>query len=58
MVNGVPFWLGCEEYVGACSAAAKPDADALYSQAKSDGLNAYVTDQSAAQQGPCFWADF
>ncbi len=58
IVNGVPFWLGCEEYVGACSAAAKPEADALYAQAGGDGLNAYVTDQSAAQQGPCFWSDF
>ncbi len=57
-VNGVPFWIGCEEYVGACSAAAKPEADALYAQAKADGLNAYVTDESAAQQGPCFWGDF
>jgi cysteinyl-tRNA synthetase len=57
-VNGYPFWLACEEYVGDCSAAAKPEADALYAQAKADGLSAYVTDASASQQGPCFWADF
>lgn len=57
-VNGLPFWIGCEEYVGECSAAAKADADALYAQAAADGLNAYVTDASASQQGPCFWSDF
>lgn len=58
VVNGYPFWLGCEEYVGTCSAADKPEADALYAEATADGINAYVTDASAAQQGPCFWSDF
>ncbi|MFO0591628.1 MAG: endo alpha-1,4 polygalactosaminidase [Polyangiaceae bacterium] len=57
-VNGVPFWIACEEYVGSCSAADKSAADALYAQATADGLNAYVTDASASQQGPCFWSDF
>lgn len=55
MVNGRPFWLACEEYVGACDAAAKPAADALYAQAAADGLNAYVTDESGSQIEPCFW---
>ena len=34
------------------------DTDALYSMAAADGLSAYVTDESASQQGPCFWEDF
>ena len=57
-VNGRPFWLGAEDYVGACSTAAKPAADAIYAQAKADGLNEYVTDASAMQIAPCFWGDF
>lgn len=55
MVNGVPFWIGVEEYVGACAPANKPAADALYAQAMADGLNAYVTDESGMQLAPCFW---
>jgi cysteinyl-tRNA synthetase len=58
MVNGRPFWLAAEDYVGACSAADKPAADAIYAQAMTDGLNEYVTDASAMQLGPCFWGDF
>ncbi|APR87849.1 hypothetical protein A7982_13198 [Minicystis rosea] len=58
MVGTRPFWLACEEYVGACAAAQKPDADDLYAKATSDGLNAYVTDESGMQIGPCFWGDF
>lgn len=57
MVNGRPFWLACEEYVGACAAAQKSEADAIYAQADTDGLNAYVTDDSGMQIAPCFWAD-
>jgi len=57
-VNGRPFWLATEDYVGACSAARKPDADAIYAEAMADGLSAYVTDDSGSQQGPCFWSDF
>jgi cysteinyl-tRNA synthetase len=57
-VSGNPFWIACEEYVGACSAAAKSDADAIYAMAAADGLSAYVTDESGKQQGPCFWSDF
>jgi cysteinyl-tRNA synthetase len=57
-VNGSPFWLACEEYVGACSAAAKPEADGLYAQAAADELNAYVTDDSGMQITPCYWSDF
>jgi cysteinyl-tRNA synthetase len=56
-VNGFAFWTACEEYVGACSAAAKPAADALYAEAEADGLSAYVTDESGQQQGPCYWDD-
>jgi cysteinyl-tRNA synthetase, unknown class len=55
MVNGRPFWLAAEDYVGACAPASKPEADAIYAQAKADGLNEYVTDASAMQTGPCFW---
>jgi cysteinyl-tRNA synthetase len=57
-VNGYPFWIAGEDYVGACDAASKPAADAIYAQAKTDGLNEYVTDASAAQQSPWFWSDF
>lgn len=57
-VAGRPFWLACEEYVGACDAASKPDAEALYAKAAADGLSAYVTDESGSQITPCFWADF
>jgi cysteinyl-tRNA synthetase len=57
-VAGNPFWLACEEYVGACDAADKSAANALYAQAMADGLNAYVTDASAMQTAPCFWSDF
>jgi cysteinyl-tRNA synthetase len=57
-VSGVPFWLATEEYVGACSAADKPAATAIYQQALADGLNTYVTDASGQQSAPCFWSDF
>ena len=56
-VNGSPLWLAVEEYVGACDAASKPDADALYAKAAKDGFHAYVTDGSGAQQAPCVWSD-
>jgi cysteinyl-tRNA synthetase len=56
-VAGQPFWLGVEDYVGACSTAKKPAADALYAKAKTDGLNEYVTDDSGKQLAPCFWSD-
>jgi cysteinyl-tRNA synthetase len=56
-VNGRPFWLACEEYVGSCSSADKSAAAALAAQAQADGLSAYVTDESGAQTAPCFWGD-
>jgi cysteinyl-tRNA synthetase len=56
-VNGRPLWLACEEYVGACDADSKPEADALAAQAEADGLHPYVTDASGAQQAPCVWSD-
>ena len=55
--GGQPFWVGVEEYVGSCSAAAKGAANGLYARAAADGLNAYVTDDCGAQQAPCFWSD-
>jgi cysteinyl-tRNA synthetase len=54
-VNGHPFWLACEEYVGSCDAASKAEANALAKQAEADGLSPYVTDASGAQQAPCVW---
>jgi cysteinyl-tRNA synthetase len=54
-VNGHPFWLAVEEYVGACSSAKKADADMIAAKAKADGLSAYVTDESGSQNAPCFW---
>ena len=56
-VNGRPFWIGTEDYVGACARAQRAQADAIYARALTDGFNAYVTDQSGAQQAPCFWGD-
>jgi cysteinyl-tRNA synthetase len=54
-VNGHPFWLAAEDYVGACSAGSQPEAAAIEASAKADGLSSYVTDASAAQTAPCFW---
>ncbi len=54
-VNGFPFWLGVEEYVGKCDSAHKSEALSLYNKATSDGFNAYVTDESSVQQSPCYW---
>lgn len=58
MVNGRPFWLGTEDYVGGCDAASKNAANAIYAKAMADGFNEYVTDESGSQQAPCFWSDF
>jgi cysteinyl-tRNA synthetase, unknown class len=55
VVNGRPFWLAAEDYVGSCSSASKADATAIQTKAKADGLSSYVTDASAAQIAPCFW---
>jgi len=57
-VNGRPFWLATEDYVGGCDAASKPLANAIYAKAMMDGFNEYVTDASGAQQAPCIWSDF
>jgi cysteinyl-tRNA synthetase len=54
-VNGRPFWLAAEDYVGACDAASKPAATAIEAKAKADGLSSYVTDASGSQSAPCFW---
>jgi cysteinyl-tRNA synthetase len=54
-VNGRPFWLAAEDYVGACNTASKPAATAIEAKAKADGLSSYVTDASGAQNAPCFW---
>jgi len=58
MVNGRPFWLATEDYVGACDAASKPAANAIYAKAMADGFNEYVTDDSGSQQAPCIWSSF
>jgi cysteinyl-tRNA synthetase len=57
VVNGQPFWLAVEDYVGACSSAQKPAADAIYARGKADGFHTYVTDESGSQTAPCFWGD-
>jgi len=54
-VNGRPFWLAAEDYVGACAAESKPDALAIEARANADGLSSYVTDASGSQTAPCFW---
>jgi cysteinyl-tRNA synthetase len=56
-VAGKPFFIGIEDYVGACTAATKPAAEAIFAKAAADGFVAYVTDASAQQQKPCFWDD-
>lgn len=57
-VSGNDFWIACEEYVGTCGSSGKSEAEDLTSQADADGISIYVTDESAAQQGPCFWEDY
>ena len=54
-VNGRPFWLAAEDYVGACNTASKPAAKAIEAKAMADGLSSYVTDASGSQTAPCFW---
>lgn len=54
--GGRPFWLAVEEYVGACDSGHKSAANAIYASAMTDGLECYVTDASAMQVAPCFWA--
>ena len=56
-VAGRPFWTAVEDYVGACSSAKKSAMQAVAAKAQADGLSSYVTDESAKQQAPCFWAD-
>ena len=58
VVNGRPFWLAAEDYVGSCSAGAKAAQQSIAAKAAMDGLNSYVTDASAMQTKPCFWSDF
>jgi cysteinyl-tRNA synthetase len=53
-----PFWLGVEDYLGACTAANKPTATTLYTNASTMGLSEYVTDMSGQQHAPCYWSDF
>lgn len=55
LINGFPFWLAVEEYVGECSDSYKKEAEMIYKRARDDGFNAYVTDASSGQQSPCFW---
>ncbi len=57
-VNGRPFWLAAEDYVGSCAAGSKPAEIAIATKATTDGLSSYVTDASAMQTKPCFWSDF
>lgn len=57
-VNGRPFWLAAEDYVGSCAASAKPSEQSIAGSAAADGLSSYVTDASSKQTAPCFWSDF
>jgi cysteinyl-tRNA synthetase len=54
-VNGRPFWLAVEEYVGTCNSSRRSAANQVFKQAKADGFSAYVTDASGEQQSACFW---
>ena len=57
-VNGRPFWLATEDYVGSCSAQTKAAAQMITMQSTQDGFSPYVTDDSGGQDAPCFWSDF
>lgn len=56
--GGHPFWLGAEDYLGACSAANKATATSISTMSAAMGLSEYVTDMSGQQHAPCFWSDF
>ena len=56
--GGHPFWLGAEDYLGACSAANKATATSISTMAASMGLSEYATDESGQQHTPCYWSDF
>jgi cysteinyl-tRNA synthetase len=58
MVNGRPFWLATEDYVGSCAANTKAAAQAIMMQSTQAGFSPYVTDASGSQNAPCFWSDF
>jgi cysteinyl-tRNA synthetase len=55
IVNGRPFWIGAEDYVGTCGPSAKAAEQSIAAQAAADGFSSYVTDASGAQTTPCFW---
>ena len=56
--GGHPFWLGAEDYLGACSAANKGTATSLTATSSAMGLSEYVTDASGQQHTPCYGSDF
>ena len=51
--GGKPFWIGVEDYVGSCTAAAK--ARRAYALNRKHGFSPYASDASAGQQRICFW---
>jgi len=54
-VNGRPFWIATEDYVGSCSATAA--AKKVYDKSKAKGFSPYATNESAGQTGGvCVWS--
>ncbi|HKU44188.1 MAG TPA: endo alpha-1,4 polygalactosaminidase [Polyangiales bacterium] len=52
-VDGKPFWLAVEEYVGVCSSSGASEAAEIRADARRDGFSVYVTDASEEQEVPC-----
>lgn len=51
--GGRPFWIGTEDYVGACSNVTA--ARAAYAASRANGFSPYASDASAGQQSVCYW---
>ena len=52
-VNGHPFWIGTEDYVGSTNNTA--EAKAVYAKSRAQHFSPYASDASAKQQTVCFW---
>ena len=51
--GGRAFWIATEDYVGDCSNVSA--ARAVYQRSRAQGFSPYATDESAGQQGLCYW---
>ncbi len=53
MPGGQPFWIGTEDYVGACTASTA--AKSIYDKSRAKGFSPYATDASGSQLVVCYW---